>query len=383
MLRHLEAFSETSYYRSSWATVLIIKHPLERGPDLPAPRNDPTRDVNRSTFTPTISSTPPPDKCYHSGVQSSRTRHAKAITIINLKGGVGKTHTTWLLTGVCEELEKRCLAVDLDQQGNLSRNLLAGESFECGSEVLFRPGADIEPQQVIQPSKFAHVDLIPAGSNLQPLDLTDQRQWEKADLHLSLVDLVAEVRTDYDFILFDWPTKLSLCGFAALTASDFAIAPLEPADWGAQGIVQVTEAIDYVRRHHAVSTWNVLPKTWQEWNQVSSNMKTSYSLWRGPGISIGNGMIFVICLEPTDCEAIRRSSTISRTTCNSFQTASMPPSLEARIPETKDRYDERHRAPRISRGRRRQTPCQSTETTIDCCLWLCCYAHLHSRGWMR
>ena len=183
-------------------------------------------------------------------MQTSRSRHAKAITIINLKGGVGKTHTTWLLTGVCEELEKRCLAVDLDQQGNLTRNLLAGESFECGSEVLFRPGADIEPQQVIQPSKFAHVDVIPAASNLQPLDLTDQRQWEKADLHLSLVDLVAEVRGDYDFILFDCPTKLSLTGFAALTASDFAIVPLEPADWGAQGIVQVTEAIEYVRQHH-------------------------------------------------------------------------------------------------------------------------------------
>ena len=183
-------------------------------------------------------------------MQSCRPRPAKAITIINLKGGVGKTHTTWLLAGVCEELGHRCLAVDLDQQGNLTRNLLATESFERGSEVLFRPGADIEPQHVIQSSKFSHVDLIPAGANLQPLDVADQRQWEKADLHLSLVDLVAEVRGEYDFILFDCPTKLSLTGFAALTASDFAIVPLEPADWGAQGIVQVRDAIQYVRRHH-------------------------------------------------------------------------------------------------------------------------------------
>ena len=77
-------------------------------------------------------------------------------------------------------------------------------------------------KQASRTSKFAHVDVIPAGSNLQPLDLTDQRQWEKADLHLSLVDLVAEVRTFYDLILFDCPTKLSLCGSAALTAADFA-----------------------------------------------------------------------------------------------------------------------------------------------------------------
>lgn len=183
-------------------------------------------------------------------MKHERVPPAKAITVINLKGGVGKTHTTWLLAGVCQERGLRCLAVDLDQQGNLTRNLLASASFQSGTEALFQPGADIDTRTVIHPSSFSHVDLIPAGPNLQPLDLTDQREWEKADLHLSLVDLVADVRNHYDFILFDCPTKLSLTGFAALTASDFAIVPLEPADWGAQGVVQVTEAIDYVRAHH-------------------------------------------------------------------------------------------------------------------------------------
>lgn len=172
------------------------------------------------------------------------------ITVINLKGGVGKTHTTWLLAGVCEELGLRCLAVDLDQQGNLTRNLFPAESFHRGTDALFRPGADVDPRTVAYSSKFTHIDIVPAGPALQPLDLTDQREWEKADLHLSLVDFVADVRMHYDFILFDCPTKLSLTGFAALTASDFAIVPLEPADWGAQGVGQVTEAIDCVRSHH-------------------------------------------------------------------------------------------------------------------------------------
>jgi chromosome partitioning protein len=49
-------------------------------------------------------------------------------------------------------------------------------------------------------------------------------------------------------IVFDCPPRLSLVSFAALCASDHVIVPLEAADWGAQGIQQVTEAIGYVQQ---------------------------------------------------------------------------------------------------------------------------------------
>jgi len=51
---------------------------------------------------------------------SEPARAAKFVTIINLKEGVGKTHTVWLLTGACMERGKRLLAVDADiRDGNL------------------------------------------------------------------------------------------------------------------------------------------------------------------------------------------------------------------------------------------------------------------------
>ena len=179
-----------------------------------------------------------------------RTRRAKAITIINLKGGVGKTHTTWLLTGVAQERGLKCLAVDLDQQGNLTRSLTERPTDGPGTQDLFRMGAEVDVATVIHKSKLSNIDTVRSSASLQPLDLTDQRRWERSDLHLALVDLVQAVRQSYDYIFFDCPTKLSLTGFAALTASDFVIVPLEPADWGAQGVVQVTEAINYVRSRH-------------------------------------------------------------------------------------------------------------------------------------
>lgn len=50
-----------------------------------------------------------------------RQRRAQVITVINLKGGVGKTHTAWLLAGVCQERKRRVLVVDTDTQGNIRR----------------------------------------------------------------------------------------------------------------------------------------------------------------------------------------------------------------------------------------------------------------------
>jgi len=89
---------------------------------------------------------------------------ASVITVVNLNGGVGKTHTTWLLAGVCQELGLRCLAVDLDQQANLTRNLLPTESLRGGTENLFRPGSDIDTDSVVHSSKFPRIDIVPAPS---------------------------------------------------------------------------------------------------------------------------------------------------------------------------------------------------------------------------
>lgn len=172
---------------------------------------------------------------------------ASIITVLNLKGGVGKTHAVWLLAAVCQERNQRVLLIDTDAQGNLSNSFIRSGSREPGVEQLLDPSIDADVHALIRRTAFPAIDILPASPAIAQFDLSEQRKWEKSDLHRSFLDPIRAVSPHYDFVVFDCPPRLSLASFAALVASDHLIVPLEAADWGAQGITQVTEAADYVR----------------------------------------------------------------------------------------------------------------------------------------
>ena len=89
---------------------------------------------------------------------------AKVITILNLKGGVGKTHTTWLLASVCQERGKRVLLIDTDTQGNLSNSFV--DDPKRGVEMLLHPGSDHDPLPLSRSTAFSHIDIISSGPSL-------------------------------------------------------------------------------------------------------------------------------------------------------------------------------------------------------------------------
>jgi chromosome partitioning protein len=181
---------------------------------------------------------------------TTRNPLAPAIAVINLKGGVGKTHTTWLLASACQESGRRVLLVDLDTQANLSSSFLEEDARMPGVEVLFDPAQEPTMTSLGRRTSFPNIDLLPANLHLAKFDLADRRAWESTDLHLALVEPLAELRGAYDLILLDCPPRLSVVSFAALCAADGVVIPLEAADWGAQGIMHVTAAIQDVQRRY-------------------------------------------------------------------------------------------------------------------------------------
>ena len=173
-------------------------------------------------------------------------RSAHVITSLNIKGGVGKTHLCWLIAGVCEERGKRCLVVDLDQQGNISATLLGTETVRTGTEALFNPAIDPVIADLIAQSSLPNVDCIPGSFALEQFNKTAPSDWEGTGLERSLIDPLKEVAPFYDYILLDCPADISLVTYAALCASDFLLIPLEPANWGALGTQHVAVTAGHV-----------------------------------------------------------------------------------------------------------------------------------------
>ena len=176
------------------------------------------------------------------------TRTATAITSLNRKGGVGKTHFCWTVASACFAAKKRVLLIDLDPQANLTSSFLTHDQVDRSVELLFDPSVDPDAESLIQQTAFDGVDLIPSSSQLEPANATDN--WQDADLHLSLVEALVPCQERYDYILFDCPPSLSLVSYAALCASDFVVIPLEAARWGALGTQHITNAIDLVQQRY-------------------------------------------------------------------------------------------------------------------------------------
>lgn len=173
---------------------------------------------------------------------------ATAITSLNRKGGVGKTHFCWLMASACHAAGHRILLVDLDPQANLTSSFLSDAEVANSVERLFDPSIDPDAESLIVPTGFAGVDLIPSSARLEPMNVSDD--WQAADLHLSLAESLAGIAANYEFIVFDCPPSLSLVSYTALCASQHVVIPLEAARWGALGTQHIAAAIELVQQNY-------------------------------------------------------------------------------------------------------------------------------------
>ena len=172
---------------------------------------------------------------------------ARVITVLNRKGGVGKTHLCWLIASVAAEQKKRTLIVDLDPQGNISTSLLSRGFEGNGVEELFRPETEIEAQTLIRPSSYPHIDILPSTPRLEAVNVSNPAEWESSGLELTLAEALSPIAADYDYIILDCPPSLALTSVAALSAAAFVLVPLEAAHWGALGTQHIVAAVDHVQ----------------------------------------------------------------------------------------------------------------------------------------
>lgn len=169
---------------------------------------------------------------------------AKIISVVNQKGGVGKTTSAVNLVACLGAMGKRVLLVDIDPQGNttsgygIQRKGLTVTSYELliGS---------CSAREAIIKTKFQGVDIIPSNINLAGAEL-EMAVLDKREALLK--NALAIVQNDYDYIFFDCPPSLGLITLNALTASDSFIVPIQCEYYALEGLAQLMSTVRTIKR---------------------------------------------------------------------------------------------------------------------------------------
>src|SRR5262245_16653417 len=173
------------------------------------------------------------------------------IVLLNQKGGVGKTSTCHHLAGTLAQAGKRVLLIDTDPQASLTQGFWGPQitrGLDPGTTIAaILAGDEPFPGQVIKPTGIAGIDLVPGSRRANSLNVPDPHLAEPESQGRLREFLDGEIRAAYDLILVDCPPNLCMCSWASLTAGDFLIVPLQPEDYGAQGIVDVQESVGLVQ----------------------------------------------------------------------------------------------------------------------------------------
>lgn len=203
---------------------------------------------------------------------------AVVIAVVNQKGGVGKTTTTFNLGAALQKRGRRVLLVDLDPQASLS--VSAGIPIAHLSISIYQLLLDdkLDPFPVITKT-LAGVDVLPATIDLAAaeIELVNMTLRE-----LVLKDLLTKLRPHYDHILIDCPPSLGLLTVNALAAADRVIIPLQPEFLATRGLTLLLRTLAKIqsRLNRNLKVAGILPTMYDgrttHANEVLAELKTNF-----------------------------------------------------------------------------------------------------------
>jgi len=174
----------------------------------------------------------------------------KIISIINQKGGVGKTTTVINLAAGLSMKGKKILVIDLDPQGNATTGLGLSNAASSDTTIYSVLNGNKKISEVIKHTNFENLNLITSNVDLSGLEVETAGDSRRAfKLKDELTAILNDSRASYDYILIDCPPSLSLLTIMALVASDALVVPLQTEFFALEGLTQLMKTIERIKNN--------------------------------------------------------------------------------------------------------------------------------------
>lgn len=167
----------------------------------------------------------------------------KIISIINQKGGVGKTTTAVNLAAFLADKGYKTMLVDADSQGNTTSGLSKDVEFEeTLYDVLLN---DVSIEEAVVKTDIKKLSILPASIDLAGAEIEMVSMEKREFLMKRKLDQVCD---KYDFILIDCPPSLGLMTLNALVASQEILIPIQAEFYALEGLSQLVKTVQVVTR---------------------------------------------------------------------------------------------------------------------------------------
>jgi chromosome partitioning protein len=167
----------------------------------------------------------------------------RIISLVNQKGGVGKTTSAVNIAAMLGKKNKKTLLIDLDPQANATSGLGLYENNFTHSVYEAMLG-NIDPNHAVYPTAVSNLSIMPSTKDLAGAEIELVSEFNRERFLKTMID---KIKDDFEIIIIDCPPSLGLLTINALTASNEVIIPVQCEYFALEGLARLMQTIDTVK----------------------------------------------------------------------------------------------------------------------------------------